>query len=163
MCLFCTTNRASFDFFCSNSFYLLRYLSPSQSPSFPFLLGSLFPSLPFSPVHVSGGLHLQDSRRRLSPRSPGLWLQASPLHPPAPDSTPLFCDPAVTVGHEASDVVSSMSFIFFEDSEHFHITRHGRRARLKRKGVSSVRPMSCHSRPSQPLQHSRSFPFTLTL
>ena len=44
----------------------------------------------------------------------------------------------------------------------FHIRCHERRARLKRKGVLSVRPMSYRSRPSQPLQHSRSFPFTLT-
>ena len=50
----------------------------------------VFPSLPFSPVHVCGGFHLQDSRRRLSPRSPDLWLQGSPLHPPVPASTLFF-------------------------------------------------------------------------
>ena len=39
---------------------------------------------------------------------PGPMTQASPLHPPTPDSTAV---------HEASDVISSMSFNFIEDSE----------------------------------------------
>ena len=41
-------------------------------------------------MHAGGGFHLQDSRRRLSPDSTDLWLQASPLHPLVPASTHFF-------------------------------------------------------------------------
>ena len=136
---------------------------PSHLPSFPFLFDSLFPSLPFSPAHVCGGFRLQDSRSRFSPRSTDLWLQASPLDLPVPASTPLFLS-LLSVVHEASAVGPIYVFHLPRRfrAHFFHITCHGRRARLNGHGVSSVSPMSYRSRPSQPLQRSRPFPLTLT-
>ena len=78
-----------------------RHHVSSPPPPLPILIDAVFPSLL---VPARGSFNLQESRKRLSPHSTGLWLQAFPLHPPVPAST-------------RSTKPQKWSLIFLEDSE----------------------------------------------
>ena len=89
-----------------------RLKVPSNLHSFPFLIDSLFPSLPFSPVHVCGGFHLQDSRRRLSPRSTDLVASSfsrSFGRGPKTPSTPCSISHAMKDEHDSTEMVPRAS------------------------------------------------------
>ena len=115
-----------------------RHQVPSHQPSLQFVFDFLFPSSPFLPVPAPGGFHLFHS----VPQTCGFRLFRFTLLFQSPHIY-FFC--FVTAVHEASDVVLSMSFIIFEDSELTSST--WKTSTAQRKGC----PMSYRSRSSQSL------------
>ena len=125
---------------------------PPQLPSLPFLFDFLFPSLRCLPVPARGGFHLPDSRSSVA-------SGVSRLNHTS------FSFPFVTAVHEASEVVSSLSCIFLEDSEHTSSISHVMEGEHDSTDIMSRASFQCFIalQPSQSLQDYRSFPSAFPL